>query len=169
MKRNKRTNKTDEYRTLYSTSTHTQQDLTPVIETLNEKMEIVLSELRTLRDSAKTVASPKKPSLETKMALQEVKQTLNTIKEGVTKLAPLAPNTYAQVTARPKNEGVEKRPNHTLIISSRNPQETSEQVLIKIKDSLDLKKSGARMEKVRKARNQKIVVRKRARNLHECQ
>ncbi|CAH2105842.1 unnamed protein product [Euphydryas editha] len=143
----------------YAPQVHPQQDLTPVIETFNEKLEIMSSELRTLRDSARAVASPNKPSLETEMAVQEVKQTLNTIKEGVTKLAPRAPNTYAQVTARPKSESVDKRPNHTLIISSRNPQETSEQVLTKIKDSLDLKKSGAKMERVRKARDQKIVVR----------
>ncbi|XP_045453294.1 uncharacterized protein LOC123662495 [Melitaea cinxia] len=117
------------------------------------------SEVRTLRDSNKITTSPKKPSLETEMAIREVKETLNTIKEGVTKLAPRAPTTYAQVAARPKQESAEQRPNHTLIISSRNPQETGEQVLNKIKDSLDLTKSGARMERVRKARDQKIVVR----------
>lgn len=37
--------------------THTQQDLTPLIETRNEKVEIMSSELRTLRDSNKTMVS----------------------------------------------------------------------------------------------------------------
>ncbi|XP_045446722.1 uncharacterized protein LOC123654909 [Melitaea cinxia] len=134
-------------------------DLTLLFQDLNEKVEIMSSELRALRDSSRTIASPKKPTLETEMAVQEVKETLNTIKEGVTKLAPMASTSYAQVAARPKPESVEQRPNHTLIISSQNKQETSEQVLAKIKDSLDLKKSGARMERVRKARDQKIVVR----------
>ncbi|CAH2108963.1 unnamed protein product [Euphydryas editha] len=34
------------------------------------------------------------------MAVQEVKQTLNTIKEGATKQAPLAPNTLADPSHR---------------------------------------------------------------------
>ncbi|CAH2108964.1 unnamed protein product [Euphydryas editha] len=42
----------------YTAQAHPQQDLTPVIETFNEKMEIMYSELRKLRDSAMTVASP---------------------------------------------------------------------------------------------------------------
>lgn len=90
----------------------------------------------------------KKPILETELGVQEIKQTLNTIKEGVTKSAPLAPITYAHVAAWPKPENVEQRPNHTFIISSRNPQKTSEQVLTKIKVSLDLR-SGVRSRKIK--------------------
>ncbi|CAH2091367.1 unnamed protein product [Euphydryas editha] len=92
------------------------------------------------------------------MAVQEVRQTLDTIKEGVTKLTPKTNSyTFAQVAAKPRPEN-QHQPNHTLIISSRNPKETSENVLTKIRTTLDLRKSGARVERVRKARDQKVVM-----------
>lgn len=137
---------------------HTKKDLTPELETISERIEIMTSELRTWREANKTVASPIKQSLHTEIAVQEVKQTLDSIKEGVTKLTPKnGPHTFAQVAAIPKPDNIHQ-PNHTLIISSRNPKETSDNVLTKMKATLDLKQSGARMERIRKARDQKVVV-----------
>ncbi|CAH2091713.1 unnamed protein product [Euphydryas editha] len=135
------------------------KDLTPQLDIISEKLEIMSSELRTLRETKKTTFSHQKPSLETEMAVQEVKQTLDTIKEGVSKLTPQPlPRTFAQVAAKPRPEHLQQ-PNHTLIISSSNPKATSENVMSKIRSTLDLKKCGAKVERVRKARDQKVVMR----------
>ena len=75
---------------------------------------------------------------------QEVKQTLATIKKGISVLTSqeklqVGPHTFAQVAAKPK----EPHPNHTLIISSKIKTETSDNVITKIRDALDLRKTGA--------------------------
>ncbi|CAH2106353.1 unnamed protein product [Euphydryas editha] len=119
-----------------------QKDLTPELITISEKLEIVSSELRTMREANKTIASPHMPSIETEIAVQEVRQTLDSIKEGVTKLNPYTSSrTFAQVAAKPRSEH-KQQPNHTLIISSRDPKATSDNVLTKIRSTLDLKSPG---------------------------
>ncbi|KAH9635596.1 hypothetical protein HF086_012265 [Spodoptera exigua] len=70
------------------------------------------------------------------------------------------PKTFAQVASTPKTPIIPaKGPNHTLIVSSVNPQHTGDNVIERIKDALDLKATGARVDAVRKARNQKVVLR----------
>ena len=136
-------------------------DLTQEFKDISEKLEIVSSEMRALKEiGTKRTNSPARPSLDTELAVQEVKQTLATIKKGVSELTsqekPQAgPHTFAQVAAIPK----QPHPNHTLIISSKIKTETSENVITKIRDALDLRKSGAKVDRVRKARDQKVVLR----------
>ena len=138
------------------------KDITPDIREIAEKIEIMSSEVRTIRDTAHREKSPPRPSLDTELAVQEVKDTLATIKKGVKDLAksekppPTAgPNTFAQAAAKPRNP----HPNHTLIIASKLPTETSENVITKLRDALDLRKTGAKVDRVRKARDQKVVLR----------
>ncbi|GBP46655.1 hypothetical protein EVAR_86907_1 [Eumeta japonica] len=47
------------------------------------------------------------------------------------------------------------QPNHTLIVSSKDKTHTGEHVLQIIREAIDTKKSGAKVERVRKARNQR--------------
>ncbi|XP_049886934.1 uncharacterized protein LOC126381497 [Pectinophora gossypiella] len=62
--------------------------------------------------------------------------------------------TYAEtLKCKPK-----PRPNHTLIVSSTDPTKTGDGVLDTIRTTLDFKSSGLRVDRVRKARNSKIVL-----------
>ncbi|KAJ8720701.1 hypothetical protein PYW08_006166 [Mythimna loreyi] len=69
-----------------------------------------------------------------------------------------SPKTFAQVASTPKPPKP-PQPNHTLIISSTDPRHTGDNVIERIRVALDLKTSGARVDTVRKARNQKVVLR----------
>lgn len=131
-------------------------DPTPKLDVITERLEIVSSEIRAMNSRPKT-HSPPRPSLETELAVQEVKETLATIKKGVSDLGEkptVGPNTYAQITAKSKPP----QPNHTLIISSRDKTDTGDKVIDKIRIALDLKKTGVRVDRVRKARDQKVVL-----------
>lgn len=137
-------------------------DLTPHLQPLYERLEIVSSDLRTLRDSSTRPATPPQPNLGAELAMAEVKQTLASIATGVSELAtserppqPAAATTYAQVAARPKPPTL---PNHTLIISSKDPRSTSDNVIERVQIALDFKNTGARVDRCRKARNQKVVL-----------
>ncbi|GBP90799.1 hypothetical protein EVAR_102481_1 [Eumeta japonica] len=50
------------------------------------------------------------------------------------------------------------QPNHTLIVSSKDKTHTGEHILQIIREAIDIKKSGTKVEKVRKARNQKVIL-----------
>ncbi|CAH1638861.1 unnamed protein product [Spodoptera littoralis] len=101
------------------------------------------------------------------MAVVEVKRALAKIEKGVADLGkPDRPpqqeqslKTFAQVASTPKPSNQTKGPNHTLIISSTDPQHTGDNVIERIREALDLKTTGARVDAVRKARNQKVVLR----------
>ncbi|XP_053621303.1 uncharacterized protein LOC128681444 [Plodia interpunctella] len=62
---------------------------------------------------------------------------------------------YAAVAKTPKPQ---KNPNHTLIISSTDPTNTGEKVLEIITQTLDFKNTGVIVDRVRKARNSKILL-----------
>ncbi|XP_046976527.1 uncharacterized protein LOC124542642 [Vanessa cardui] len=153
----------EKLRQLTITQTHATQkpvqDNAEKIQVVSEKLGIMSSKIRALRDAKPKAASP--ASAETELTVQEVRQTLATIKQGVTELSKgekpiMSPLTFAQATAKPKPS---QTPNHTLIISSKDPKETSDNVITKIRAALDIKKTGARVDRVRKARDQKFVIR----------
>ncbi|KAH9643462.1 hypothetical protein HF086_017243 [Spodoptera exigua] len=110
-------------------------DIAKYTQPLAERLEIVSADLRVLRDKEPPIPTPAAPSLDAELAVVEVAST------------PRTPVTPA------------KGPNHTLIVSSVNPQHTGDNVIERIRDALDLKATGARVDAVRKARNQKVVLR----------
>lgn len=116
-------------------------DLTEQLQPLTERLEAVSSEVRTMRELRQRTPPPA-VSLEAELAAAEA----------ASRIKP--PQTYAQkVKERPP-----PRPNHTLIVSSTDPQKTGEKVIETIRVSLDLRTTGARVDRVRKARNQKVVL-----------
>lgn len=72
------------------------------------------------------------------------------------KLAPLEKksSSYASISALPKRSP----PTATLIVSSNDPRDTSERVLERIRGAANTKATGARVDTVRKAQNQKVVL-----------
>lgn len=112
------------------------------LQPITEGLEAVTSELKILRQE-KPLSLPAEITLD-----KEITQAVK-----ISKKCPAT--TYAKVTAKlppPK-------PNHTLIISSPDPQNTSDKVIEKIRDVLDTKATGARVDQVRKGRNQKVIIR----------
>ncbi|KOB70210.1 Polyphosphate kinase [Operophtera brumata] len=69
---------------------------------LNERLEIMTSKLRVLRDGMNQEQHPLVPSLDAELALAEVKGTLGEISRGVEELCRAErPQSYAQVVAKP--------------------------------------------------------------------
>lgn len=133
-------------------------DLALQLRPLFERLEIMSSDLRELQNKKPEAPTP---SLGTEMAIEEVKLTLDTIKKGVSGLSRAGPPqteekpSYAKVAAKPQPV---RKPNHTLIISSADPKDTGDNLIERIRDAIDVKTSGARIERLRKAKNQKIVL-----------
>ncbi|CAH2058241.1 unnamed protein product, partial [Iphiclides podalirius] len=115
--------------------------LNRIINPLQEKIEIMCSELRTLREHRNRSSDLTAVNLAKEMGIA-------TKPEGKPKPS------YARVAATPPPP----KPNHTLIVSSTDPKKTGENVIDIIRETLDTKTTGARVERVRKARNQKIVL-----------
>ncbi|KAF9822774.1 hypothetical protein SFRURICE_019464 [Spodoptera frugiperda] len=113
------------------------KDLQPI----TERLDAVSSELRTMRQLKERTPPPPAPSVCTEMALADI-------------VKQIRKPTYAQVASKPSVP----RPNHTLIISSTDPKNTGDNVIEKIRVALDCKKTGAKVEKVRKAKNQKVIL-----------
>ncbi|CAG4958928.1 unnamed protein product [Parnassius apollo] len=116
-------------------------NLSEHLQPLTERLEAVSSELKTIRELQKKTPPPA-ISLSTELALAEMANS--------TKSIP----TYTQ---KVKEKPV-LRPNHTLFVSSTDPNKTGENVIETIRKALDIKRTGARVEKIRKARNRKVVL-----------
>ncbi|XP_050563644.1 uncharacterized protein LOC126913017 [Spodoptera frugiperda] len=123
--------------TLSAQAPQLEQNLQPI----TERLDAVSSELRTMRQLKERTPPPPAHSVCTEMALVDI-------------VKQIRQPTYAQVASKPPVH----RPNHTLIISSTDPKNTGDNVIEKIRVALDCKKTGAKVEKVRKAKNQKIVI-----------
>ncbi|KAH9644758.1 hypothetical protein HF086_015517, partial [Spodoptera exigua] len=143
-------------------------DIAKYTQPLAERLEIVSADLRVLRDKEPPIPTPAAPSLDAELAVVEVKRALQKIEKDVADLSKAerppqqeqGPKTFAQVASTPRTPVTPaKGPNHTLIVSSINPQHTGDNVIERIRDALDLKATGARVDAVRKARNQKVVLR----------
>ncbi|XP_072948187.1 uncharacterized protein [Epargyreus clarus] len=119
------------------------QDIQEHLQPITERLEAVSSELRTMRE-LKEKTPPPAISIGTEMALQELAKA-NTVKP-----------TYAQAVSKPAPP--KPSPNHTLIVSSTDPQKTGENVIETIRVALDLKRTGAKVDRVRKAKNQKVIL-----------
>lgn len=115
-------------------------DLTNQFAPLAERLEAVQSELRTIRE-ARLKTPPPAQSLGAELALAEGNPQQSK-------------PSYAQMARKPRAP----RPNHTLIVSATDPQKTGDQVLETIRVTLDRKKSGAKVDRIRKARNHKVIL-----------
>lgn len=118
-------------------------ELAEHLHPITERLEAVSSELRTMREQRQRTPPPARSLGDELAHLEEAK-------------AKRRPNvqTYAQVAATTPTP----RPNHTLIVSSTDPNQTGENVIETIRKVLDSQQTGARVDRVRKARNQKVVL-----------
>ncbi|GBP82539.1 hypothetical protein EVAR_91664_1 [Eumeta japonica] len=118
-----------------------QIDLHEQLQPLQEKMEAMSSAMKTMRD--KRAQTPPTPGRNLERELAEAHKKLTNPKPS-----------YAEAAAKSPTP----QPNHTLIVSSKDKTHTGEHVLQIIREAIDTKKSGAKVERVRKARNQKVIL-----------
>ncbi|GBP88969.1 hypothetical protein EVAR_87741_1 [Eumeta japonica] len=95
-----------------------------------------------------------------------VPEKLKKIRRVVAKLAPRLMN-YAEAAAKPKSmvaaaktPGPTVRPgiSHTLIVESKFENHTAEQVITKLRGVVDARELGVAVDRIRKARGQKVVL-----------
>ncbi|CAG5010820.1 unnamed protein product, partial [Parnassius apollo] len=100
------------------------------LQPIEEHLGTMSSELRTMREQKQRAPSPTAPNLTTELA-----QT----GEAATK----PKKTYARVAASPPLP----KPNHTLIITSTDSKNTAENIIERIREVLDTKKTGAKVDR----------------------
>ncbi|GBP01649.1 hypothetical protein EVAR_90453_1 [Eumeta japonica] len=110
-----------------------QIDLHEQLQPLQEKMEAMSSAMKTMRD--KRAQTPPTPGRNLERELAEAHKKLTNPKPS-----------YAEAAAKSPTP----QPNHTLIVSSKDKTHTGEHVLQIIREAIDTKKSGAKVERVRK-------------------
>lgn len=67
--------------------------------------------------------------------------------------------TYASVAARtPNNQSKGQAAMHSVIVTSQDDQETGEQVLEKIKKVVNAREEGVKIDKIRQARDRKVII-----------
>lgn len=66
--------------------------------------------------------------------------------------------TYANVAAGPNKKNIQGRTLHSVVVSSSDNQESGEEVLNKIREVINAKEGGVMIERVRKARDQKVII-----------
>lgn len=120
----------------------TTNDLTDHLQPLNERLKAVSSEMRSIRELREKTPPPPAVNLGAELAFAEMAAQ------------PKPKPTYAQkLRQKPP-----PKPNHTLIVSSTDPQKTGDNVIEAIRVSMDAKRTGVRVDRVRKARNQKVIL-----------
>ncbi|KAI8431392.1 hypothetical protein MSG28_015924 [Choristoneura fumiferana] len=125
-----------------------------------ERLEAISSDMRCLTEevrseSRRPVAPPS--TLNTELALAELKDSVDAMGREVAQRCQSGPVTYAQVLKGRKGPPIPNN-NHTVIVSSKDPTKTSEGVLLELDKAVSAQTTGMRLEGVRKARNQKVVV-----------
>lgn len=120
------------------------KDLHDRLQPVTERLEAVSSELRTMRQ-IQAIPSSAAKSLESELAAALAEKPK----------PPARPKiAYSEALKTPPPP----KPNHTLIVSSTDPKNTGDNVIERIRDALDIKNTGARVERLRKAKNQKIIL-----------
>lgn len=82
----------------------------------------------------------------TESSMVEIKEIKNLIKNAEPR------KTYAEMTAMPN------KPSHSIIVSSSLDKDTSEDVLSEVRRAVEAKQSGAQIDRIRKTKNQKVVI-----------
>ncbi|KAA5551183.1 hypothetical protein F3G54_33275, partial [Pseudomonas aeruginosa] len=65
---------------------------------------------------------------------------------------------FAEIVATPRQQTTVQRPLHSVIVSSADEKHTSEEVIQKLRVAVDAKNEGTRVQRLRKARDQKVIV-----------
>ncbi|KAJ2944085.1 hypothetical protein O0L34_g8428 [Tuta absoluta] len=135
---------------------------------IDKKFDNILGELRATREAIvaevleikeSTLCLPKmgksiEDNRDQAAMIPELKQALAEVKLELQEIASTTPKqlTYAQMVAAPK------APVHSIIVSSLDDNDTSEEVINKLRHAVDAKTSGIRVDRMRKARDQKVII-----------
>lgn len=121
---------------------------------IKEKLSHISTEIRSLKEKPESALSEPIANLGAELALESMRNTLEDIKQGINN------SKAATNLQQPQSTFIKSvpPPNHTVIISSTDPQHTGTQVLEKIRSALDVKKTGVQVNRARTAKNQKVVL-----------
>lgn len=96
------------------------------------------------------------------MLLKENKEEMKKLKEMLRKQLQMieeSGTTYASVVAGlPRRASIEATAMHSVVITSKDENQTGEQVLDQIRKAVNAKEEGVKIDKVRKARDRKVIV-----------
>lgn len=98
---------------------------------------------------------------EIKAAAQPRCDNQHFIKEVCAAVTAVVKPSYAEIAARPvehRDAPAEYRPAYSLIISSTNRQDTSEEVMRRVSGAVDARRGGVRVDRARKTKDQKVVL-----------
>lgn len=124
------------------------------LETIETGVRTVREDLREIKDMVKEVGETAATPMLPLPSMPTLADELGVLGRGAL-IPPTQGVSYAEMARRTVPM---RTPNHTLIVSSKDPQRTSERVMEDITSALDIKKTGLRVARLRAARNQKVVL-----------
>lgn len=149
---------------LYQTFVSKFQGLTTAVEATRN----IVGDFRWLDDvkEVKNVITESKKTLsslsENTNNSAEMAECVRELKQAIAEVncaGSAAPITYAQVVASaPPPSSMPPAPKHSIVVASSNPKHTGEDVITNVRGTLDARSTGLRVDRVRKASNQKIVI-----------
>ncbi|GBP21634.1 hypothetical protein EVAR_9819_1 [Eumeta japonica] len=118
------------------TEIHTQQNTSPLLQLINERLKIMTSELNALKERREKTPPPLVQNLTTEMTQAEIISNV----------------TYPTKATTPPI----LTPNYTLILSSVDTKNIWMQVIDRISEVFDTKSTEAKVDRVKKTKNQKV-------------
>ncbi|KAJ0175535.1 hypothetical protein K1T71_008694 [Dendrolimus kikuchii] len=86
--------------------------------------------------------------------MESIKEEVIKLSDDIMRHTPVENMTYAQKVALPKIG----QPIHTVVISSVNERDTGDEVVTKIRNAIDAKSHGIRVDRLRKGKEQKVII-----------
>lgn len=131
-----------------------------------KKLADIDDRVQKLAAKAEEMPPPPQPSIGAEIMLTEVKQHLEDLRRGVSNLEEghnKTSPTYAQAASRPAPEKRHRtrsppREAHSIIVTSKDPEDTAEKVYKNIFKAVKPQQTGIRVDKVRKAKGQKVIL-----------
>lgn len=91
--------------------------------------------------------------------LREHKEEMERLREQLCNQRETGKDTYASIVSRsPKRQPIRQTAMHSVVVTSCDDQETGEQVLERVKSAINAKEEGVRIDRVRQARDRKVIV-----------
>ncbi|KAJ0179500.1 hypothetical protein K1T71_005212 [Dendrolimus kikuchii] len=101
--------------------------------------------------------------LENSRSMKELKEMMEGHREEIRE----ARNTYASVAAKPKEKPIERATLHSVVITATNGEETGDELMTRVRTALNAKEGGVEIERVRRAKDRKVIVGCRTREERE--
>lgn len=135
---------------------------TEVLEELRKTRDTMLpsaAELATLNNQMATLSEVIAGTQAAAAPLAQLQERINALENqitpGDTSSGSHIKASYATVAASPIRQ---TQAMHSIVISSSEDRDSSEDIMVKIRQAVDANKSGIRVDRIRKARDQKVIV-----------